>query len=47
MYPRESLAKLHRKREAKALIARANAILATENNPFQDQTVDVLALRDQ
>lgn len=42
-----ALAKLHRKTEAKALTARANAILAAEKNPLQSQLVDVQTLRGQ
>jgi hypothetical protein len=42
-----ALKKLHLKHEAKVLIARANAIEGAEKSPFQDQTVDVLALRGQ
>lgn len=42
-----ALQKLHRKQEAKALLARANTIMTTEKNPLQSQTVDVLALRGQ
>jgi len=42
-----ALKKLHLKHEARQLVARANAILSAEKGPFQDQTVDVLALRNQ
>lgn len=42
-----ALEKLHRKREAKALTARANAIRSAESNPLQTQVVDVQALRAQ
>jgi tetratricopeptide (TPR) repeat protein len=42
-----ALRKLHRKPEAKEWIARAQAIMAADKNPFQNQTVDVLALRGQ
>jgi tetratricopeptide (TPR) repeat protein len=42
-----ALRKLHCKQEAKEWTARAKAITAAEKNPFQNQTVDVLALRGQ
>lgn len=42
-----ALKKLHRKDQAKQLVAQAKAIVASEKNPLQDQTVDVLALRHQ
>jgi tetratricopeptide (TPR) repeat protein len=43
----KALRKLHLKDEAKDLVARAKTIVAAEKNPVQDQTVDVLALRNQ
>jgi hypothetical protein len=43
----KALKKLHRNDEAKDLVARAKAIVESGNNPFEDQTVDVVALRHQ
>jgi tetratricopeptide (TPR) repeat protein len=40
-----ALTKLHRKDEAKNLVARAKAIIAAKSDPLEGQTVDVLALR--
>ena len=43
----KALKKLHLKEEAKQLEARANAILANRKFLFQENTVDVMALRRQ
>jgi tetratricopeptide (TPR) repeat protein len=43
----KALKKLHRNDEAKDLVARAEAIIEAGRNPFEDQTVDVVALRLQ
>ncbi len=42
-----ALKKLHRKDQARHLVAQAKAIVASGKTPLQDQTVDVLALRHQ
>ena len=43
----KALKKLHRNDEAKDLVAHAKAILESGKRPFENQTLDIVALRHQ